>query len=402
MFPSPMNPIWSWLSLWSNKEDKPEQEQEQGIEPPSEEPPKEEPTREEAQAPKQLEIPLPLQPGPVLVDVQGLTLDESERERLKHPLVGGVILFSRNYQSPEQLRALTDEIRAARSGPLLISVDHEGGRVQRFRNQGFTPLPSMQALGEYWDTNPLWAMRAATEIGYVLASELRACGVDFTFAPVLDLDYGVSTVIGTRSFHRDPRVVTMLARALIQGLAQAGMAACGKHFPGHGFVDADSHIAIPVDERELEEIMVDDAMPYEWLSDMILPAVMPAHVIYPKVDEKNAGFSKVWIQKILRQRLKYKGMVFSDDLTMEGASVAGDIVARANAALTAGCDMVLVCNRPDLADQLLNGLEIEPKLESTQRLLRLLPQYVFMNWEQLQADARYQDAREFQHSLFSK
>lgn len=343
-----------------------------------------------------------MQPGPVLVDVQGLVLDETEIERLKHPLVGGVILFARNYTDPEQLQALTQQIRDARPGPLLISVDHEGGRVQRFRNQGFTPLPSMQAIGEYWDKNPLWAMRAATEIGYVLAAELRACGVDFTFAPVLDLDYGVSTVIGSRSFHRDPRVVTMLARALIQGLAQAGMAACGKHFPGHGFVDADSHVAIPVDERELEEILGDDAMPYEWLSDLILPAVMPAHVIYPKVDEKNAGFSKIWIQKILRQRLKYKGMVFSDDLTMEGASVAGDIVARANAALEAGCDMVLVCNRPDLADQLLAGLSVKPKLESTQRLLRLIPQQGFMSWEQLQADSRYQDAREFQHSLFSK
>lgn len=391
-----MNPIWSWLSLWSNKENKDEQDnpEGQGAEPPSEEP--------QSQGPEQLEIPLPILPGPVLVDVQGLSLDDAERERLKHPLVGGVILFARNYNNPEQLSALTQDIRAARPGPLLICVDHEGGRVQRFRNQGFTPLPSMQALGEYWNDNPLWAMRAATEIGYVLAAELRACGVDFSFAPVLDLDYGVSTVIGTRSFHRDPRVVTMLARALIQGLAQAGMASCGKHFPGHGFVEVDSHLEIPVDERELEEIMADDAMPYEWLSDLVLQAVMPAHVIYPKVDEKNAGFSKVWIQNILRQRLNYKGMVFSDDLTMEGASVAGDIMARAKAALGAGCDMVLVCNRPDLADQLLSSLKIEPKRESIQRLLRLIPQQDFMSWEQLQADTRYQDAREFQHSLFSK
>ena len=391
-----MNPIWSWLSLWSNKDAKDEQENPEG---PGSEPPPEEP---QAQVPEQLEIPLPILPGPVLVDVQGLSLDDAERERLKHPLVGGVILFARNYTNPEQLSALTQDIRAARPGPLLICVDHEGGRVQRFRNQGFTPLPSMQALGEYWNDNPLWAMRAATEIGYVLAAELRACGVDFSFAPVLDLDYGVSTVIGTRSFHRDPRVVTMLARALIQGLAQAGMASCGKHFPGHGFVEVDSHLEIPVDERELEEIMADDAMPYEWLSDLVLQAVMPAHVIYPKVDEKNAGFSKVWIQNILRQRLNYKGMVFSDDLTMEGASVAGDIVARAKAALGAGCDMVLVCNRPDLADQLLSSLTIEPKRESIQRLLRLIPQQDFMSWEQLQADTRYQDAREFQHSLFSK
>lgn len=336
------------------------------------------------------------------MDVEGLALTDNERRRLQHPLVGGVILFARNYDNPEQLSRLCADIRVSRSGPLLISVDQEGGRVQRFRNKGFTALPSMSAIGEYWDTNPLWAMRVATEIGYVMAAELRACGVDFTFAPVLDLDYGVSSVIGTRSFHRDHRVVTMLARALIQGLAQVGMAACGKHFPGHGFVDADSHIAIPVDDRELEEILEEDAMPYEWLSDLVLPAVMPAHVIYPKVDAKNAGFSEVWIQKILRQRLNYQGMVFSDDLTMEGASVAGDIVARADAALRAGCDMVLVCNRPDLADQLLEGLTIEPKLESMQRLMRLIPKQSFMNWEQLQMDSRYRDAREFQHKIFSK
>ncbi len=341
-------------------------------------------------------------PGPVLVDVQGTTLTKEEAQRLKHPLVGGVILFSRNYENPEQLQKLTKQIRQARSGPLLIAVDHEGGRVQRFKDKGFTHLPSMREIGEYWERNPLWAMRVATEVGYVLAAELRACGVDFTFAPVLDLDYGVSTVIGTRSFHRDPKVVAMLARAVIQGLAQAGMASCGKHFPGHGFVDADSHIAIPVDERELEDILTEDAMPYEWLSDMVLQAVMPAHVIYPKVDKKNAGFSKIWIQKILRQRLNYQGMVFSDDLTMEGASVAGNITKRAKAALSAGCDMVLVCNRPDLADQLLAELDVIPKEESIQRLMRLIPSQRFMSWAELQDNQRYKDARSFQAQIFSK
>ncbi|NOL51483.1 beta-N-acetylhexosaminidase [Pelistega suis] len=341
-------------------------------------------------------------PGPVLVDVQGTTLTKEEAQRLKHPLVGGVILFSRNYENPEQLQKLTKQIRQARSGSLLIAVDHEGGRVQRFKDKGFTHLPSMREIGEYWERNPLWAMRAATEVGYVLAAELRACGVDFTFAPVLDLDYGVSTVIGTRSFHRDPKVVAMLARAVIQGLAQAGMASCGKHFPGHGFVDADSHIAIPVDERELEDILTEDAMPYEWLSDMVLQAVMPAHVIYPKVDKKNAGFSKVWIQKILRQRLNYQGMVFSDDLTMEGASVAGNITKRAKAALSAGCDMVLVCNRPDLVDQLLAELDVIPKEESIQRLMRLIPSQRFMSWTELQDNQRYKDARSFQAQIFSK
>lgn len=343
-----------------------------------------------------------LLPGPVLVDVQGTELSKEEKQRLKHPLVGGVILFARNYESPKQLQKLCTQIRKARKGPLLIAVDHEGGRVQRFKDNGFTHLPSMQQLGEYWNRNPLWAMRAATEIGFVLAAELRACGVDLSFAPVLDLDYGVSTVIGTRSFHRDPRVVTMLARALIQGMSQAGMAACGKHFPGHGFVDADSHVAIPVDNRSLDKILQEDAMPYEWLSDMVLPAVMPAHVIYSQVDEKNAGFSKVWLQDILRQRLNYQGMVFSDDLTMEGASVAGDITDRANAALSAGCDMVLVCNRPDLADELLTHLQVEPSQESVQRLLRLIPTQEFMSWKQLQKNARYQDARSFQNQIFSK
>lgn len=343
-----------------------------------------------------------LLPGPVLVDVQGTELSKEEKQRLKHPLVGGVILFARNYESPKQLQKLCAQIRKARKGPLLIAVDHEGGRVQRFKENGFTHLPSMQQLGEYWNRNPLWAMRAATEIGFVLAAELRACGVDLSFAPVLDLDYGVSTVIGSRSFHRDPRVVTMLARALIQGMSQAGMAACGKHFPGHGFVDADSHVAIPVDNRPLEQILQEDAMPYEWLSDMVLPAVMPAHVIYPQVDEKNAGFSKVWLQDILRQRLNYQGMVFSDDLTMEGASVAGDITDRANAALSAGCDMVLVCNRPDLADELLTHLQVELSPESVQRLLRLIPTQEFMSWKKLQKTVRYQDARSFQNQIFSK
>ncbi|ETD73074.1 beta-hexosaminidase [Pelistega indica] len=342
-----------------------------------------------------------LQPGPVLIDVQGTQLTKEEKKRLKHPLVGGVILFSRNYENPEQLRHLTKQIKKARSGPLLIAVDHEGGRVQRFKDKGFTHLPSMQLLGEYWNRNPLWAMRVSTEIGYILAAELRSCGVDFTFAPVLDLDYGVSTVIGTRSFHRDPKVVAMLARAVIQGMSLAGMAACGKHFPGHGFIDVDSHIDIPVDERDLETILQEDVMPFEWLGDMLLPAIMPAHVIYPKVDAKNAGFSKVWIQDILRERLNYQGMIFSDDLTMEGASVAGNITDRAKAALTAGCDMVLVCNRPDLADQLLAELDVKVNPLSVRRLLRLIPEKKFSSWDKLQKNSRYQYARSFQTQIFS-
>ena len=312
-----------------------------------------------------------LPPGPVVVDVQGLHLTDAERRRLRHPLVGGVILFARNYQSPGQLRALTDEIHACRTPPLLVAVDHEGGRVQRFR-EGFSAIPAMRTLGERWDQDVLAACREATDIGRKMGEELRAVGVDFTFAPVLDLDWGRSSVIGTRAFHSDPRVVAMLARCLTHGLLLASMANCGKHFPGHGFADADSHVAMPVDERSLDEILADDAAPYAWLG-AALTAVMPAHVIYPQVDRKPAGFSKRWLQTILRRRLGFDGLIFSDDLTMEAATVAGGITARATAALKAGCDMVLVCNRPDLADELLASLEPPANPHLQRRLDALRP-----------------------------
>ena len=312
-----------------------------------------------------------LPPGPVVVDVQGLHLTDAERRRLRHPLVGGVILFARNYQSPGQLRALTDEIHACRTPPLLVAVDHEGGRVQRFR-EGFSAIPAMRTLGERWDQDVLAACREATDIGRKMGEELRAVGVDFTFAPVLDLDWGRSSVIGTRAFHSDPRVVAMLARCLTHGLLLAGMANCGKHFPGHGFADADSHVAMPVDERSLDEILADDAAPYAWLG-AALTAVMPAHVIYPQVDRKPAGFSKRWLQTILRRRLGFDGLIFSDDLTMEAATVAGGITARATAALKAGCDMVLVCNRPDLTDELLASLEPPANPHLQRRLDALRP-----------------------------
>lgn len=340
-----------------------------------------------------------LPPGPVVVDVSGTTLTKEEKTRLRHPLVGGVILFARNFQSRDQLCELTRKIHRARTEPLMIAVDHEGGRVQRFREDGFTPLPAMRDLGTVWDRDPLTAMRLATEAGYVLAAELRACGVDLSFTPVLDLDYGVSKVIGTRAFHRDPRVVAMLARAVSQGLAQAGMSACGKHFPGHGFVGGDSHHEIPVDSRSLERILKEDAAPYAWLGDAVLPAVMPAHVIYPKVDKHPAGFSRRWVQDILRKQLNYGGVVFSDDLTMEGATVAGDILARAQAALGAGCDMVLVCNRPDLADDLLSRLDVTPTPESVERIRRLMPRFDALNWKALQAETHYQNARRLQSQI---
>lgn len=342
-----------------------------------------------------------LPPGPVMVDVEGATLTDYERARLCNPLVGGVILFARNFENRAQLSELCRAIHQARDEPLLIAVDHEGGRVQRFRSDGFTSIPAMSVFGKLWAEDSLAAMRLASETGYVLGAELRACGVDLSFAPVLDLDYGVSQVIGNRAFHRDPRVVALLARALIQGLMLAGMSACGKHFPGHGAVEADSHHEIPVDGRSFDEIMKEDAAPYGWLGDMVLPSVMPAHVIYREVDPNPAGFSPFWIQKVLRQDLGYDGVVFSDDLTMEGATVAGDILARAEAALTAGCDMVLVCNRPDLADELLSRLRHEHDQDAVQRIRRLMPSVPAPDWDALQADERYQYARRLQSQIVS-
>ncbi|MGE0803601.1 MAG: beta-N-acetylhexosaminidase [Lautropia sp.] len=309
-------------------------------------------------------------PGPVIVDVAGHALTDAERERLRHPLVGGVILFGRNYASPAQITALTAAIRAVRPA-LLITVDHEGGRVQRFRD-GFTPIAPMRALGELWDRDVLAACRAATDVGLTIGAELRAVGVDLSFTPVLDLDHGPSGVIGDRALHRDPRVVTLLAKSLVHGLLQAGLGHCGKHFPGHGFAAADSHVAMPTDTRTLAAILADDAAPYRWLG-RALAAVMPAHVVYPQVDDRPAGFSKRWLQTILRRRLGFDGLIFSDDLTMAAASVAGDITARAGAALGAGADMVLVCNRPDLADQLLAELRPPRNPALARRLAALRP-----------------------------
>ncbi len=296
---------------------------------------------------------LPL--GPLMLDVEGQALNDDDRRRLRHPLVGGVILFSRNYRDPEQIAALTQEIHTLRYPPLLIAVDHEGGRVQRFR-EGFTGIPPMRALGEVWDEHPQQAKRLAREVGYVLGAELRAVGIDFSFAPVLDLDYGASTVIGSRAFHRQPRAVADLAHALVLGLHDAGMNAVGKHFPGHGYVAADSHLDVPVDERDLVDLELDDLVPFHQLIDLGLAGIMPAHVIYPKVDDRPAGFSRRWLTDILRGQMGFDGVIFSDDLSMEGARVAGGVVERATAALEAGCDMALLCNRPRLADELLEGL----------------------------------------------
>lgn len=308
--------------------------------------------------------------GPVMLDVVGTSLSTEDIKRLKHPLVGGVILFARNFENCEQLKALTTSIHAIRQPPLLIAVDHEGGRVQRFR-EGFTKIPPMREFGQIWDRNPKQARELAAEAGYVLAVELRAHGIDFSFTPVLDMDYGDSVVIGNRAFHREPQAINELAYSLMLGLKKGGMSAVGKHFPGHGFVAADSHVSIPVDERPFDQIAQNDMQPFRQMIDEGLHAIMPAHVIYPQVDDKPAGFSSKWLQKVLRERLGFNGVIFSDDLSMEGATVGGDVTTRTLAALNAGCDMVLLCNRTDLADELLSKLVWKMSAQSIARLARM-------------------------------
>ena len=314
-----------------------------------------------------MNLPRHLALGPLMIDIAGLELSESDRQRLLHPLVGGLILFARNFRSPAQLAKLTQDVHSLRSPALLIAIDHEGGRVQRCR-EGFTRLPPMRRLGQLWEVDPEEARRAARSIGFVLAAELRKSGVDLSFTPVLDLDWGRSSVVGDRSFHGEPEVVTFLARALIDGLRAAGMAACGKHFPGHGWAEADSHVAMPSDEREMNELAA-DMLPYRQLK---LDAIMPAHVVYPKVDARPAGFSPIWIGK-LREDLDFGGVVFSDDLSMAAAGVAGDVVDRVAAAWAAGCDMLLVCNAPDAVDVVLERWRAEPKPMCSARVERLLP-----------------------------
>lgn len=350
--------------------------------------------------------------APLIIDVAGLSLTDIDRQRLAHPLVGGVILFGRNWQDRAQLSDLCADIKAVRHD-LLIAVDHEGGRVQRFRTDGFTPLPPMAAFGALWMSGDasgdaaLRAIDAATAAGFVLGAELRACGVDLSFAPVLDLDHGGSSVIGDRSFGRDARVVTLLAQALTHGLRQSGMANCGKHFPGHGFVRGDTHHEIPRDNRSLKSILADDAKPYQWLSAS-LSAVMPAHVIYPKVDQRPAGFSARWLQDVLRAQLGFSGAVFSDDLGMAAARQidgrAVEFSEAALAALHAGCDMVLLCNQcvvdggapidqaiEDLSEAVVKGWWT-PSAASDERRLALLPGAPAPAWDDLMVNARYMHA----------
>ena len=343
-----------------------------------------------------------MQHAPLIIDIAGTALTDDDRRRLAHPLVGGLILFARNWQSRAQLSQLSADIKRLQPD-LLICVDHEGGRVQRFRTDGFTHLPPMRALGELWMQDAMRAQDAASACGYVLAAELRACGVDFSFTPVLDLDWGPSGVIGDRAFHADARVVTMLAKSLTHGLLRAGMAHCGKHFPGHGFTAADSHTDAPRDTRSLKAILQDDAAPYGWLGST-LTAVMPAHVIYPKVDSRPAGFSARWLQAILRGRLGFSGAIVSDDLSMEGARrIDGPTLTPTEAvlaALDAGCDLALLCNQSlgngSVIDDTIDGLaqaqlsgRWQPRPASEARRLALLPAAPAADWDTLMRTPDY-------------
>ena len=308
--------------------------------------------------------------GPVMLDLVGTSITPVEREMLLHPQTGGVILFTRNYESPEQISALIQEIHGLRTPHLLVAVDHEGGRVQRFR-EGFTHIPPASSYGKIYAQNKKQAKQFAYECGWLMAAECRAVGIDMSFAPVLDIGIGLSGVIGDRAYHSKPEIISELAHEYMSGMLKAGMSATGKHFPGHGSVKEDSHTAHPVDKRSLNDIMMEDVIPFERMIHFGLAAIMPAHVVYPAVDDKPAGYSHIWLQQILRQRLNFQGVIFSDDLSMEAAGIAGNFVARADKALTAGCDMVLVCNHSEAAQEVLVSLEGYTNPASQMRLIRM-------------------------------
>lgn len=307
--------------------------------------------------------------GPLMIDFEGYQLSSNDEEILKQPLVGGVILFSRNYQSAEQLSLLCSHIHSLKDEPLLIAVDHEGGRVQRFR-QGFSEIPSMEKLGLLFEQDEAAALQAAKDIAWLLATELREVGVDFSFAPVLDLNYGCSQVIGDRAFSADKATVAKLACAFQEGLNAAGMGSIGKHFPGHGAVIPDSHVDLPIDDRPFKDIIDGDVAPFKAMSAAGMAGVMPAHIIYQQVDSHPAGFSAFWLKEVLRQTLGFDGVIFSDDLSMEGASIMGSFEQRARAALKAGCDMALVCNNRKAAVEVIEGLskDFEMSQQSSARL----------------------------------
>lgn len=328
--------------------------------------------------------------GPLMLDVEGCELCAEDRELLQHPAVGGVILFARNYESTQQVQSLVSEIHAARDPHLLVAVDQEGGRVQRFRD-GFTRLPPVGCLGRIFDTDKARAKHLARVTGWLMATELRAVGIDISFAPVLDLDFGVSTIIGNRALHKRPEVVAELAAAYQAGMHDAGMAATGKHFPGHGAVVADSHTDLPEDDRAFEDIEQWDMVPFRRMIHYGLAAVMMAHIVYSKVDAQPAGFSRVWIKDILRGRYRFQGLVFSDDLSMEGAACAGDFPSRAFAALEAGCDMVLVCNQRSEAARVADALSGYQDPVAHSRMVRMHGRHS-TGLQDLHADPRWEQA----------
>jgi len=328
--------------------------------------------------------------GPVMVDIQGLELQPEERDMLQHPAVGGVILFSRNYESIEQVRELAARVHAVRQPPLMIAVDQEGGRVQRFRD-GFFRLPPVGRFGELYAQDPRRAVQLAREAGWLMASEVLSVNVDLSFAPVLDLDMGVSEVIGDRAFHRRPEVVTELALAYQRGMHEAGMASVGKHFPGHGGVAADSHHSLPEDTRRYVDLELEDLVPFQRLTHNGLNGIMVAHVLYPLVDTQPAGFSRLWLHQLLRQSLGFQGVIFSDDLSMGGAEWAGDYPQRAHTALDAGCDMVLVCNQPERAAEVVESLSDYHNPAAQLRLARMHGR-AFPEPRSLHASERWQNA----------
>jgi beta-N-acetylhexosaminidase len=305
-----------------------------------------------------------------MLDLRGTAPDADEREWLRHPAAGGVILFSRNYQEPEQLAALVAELRRVRDGDLLVAVDHEGGRVQRFRD-GFTRLPAAARYLRACGGDVERAAALAEQGGWLMAAELRAVDVDFSFAPVADVDSGVSEIIGDRAFADEPHAVTRLALAFQSGMRRAGMAAVAKHFPGHGGVAADSHLTLPVDDRPLAELLARDLHPYPALIAAGLEGVMPAHVVYRAVDNRPAGFSRFWLHEVLRGRLGFQGAIFSDDLSMEGAAASGSYADRARLALDAGCDMLPVCNRPAAVPEVLDAVGTAADPTRSRRLLAM-------------------------------
>ncbi|WP_031435524.1 beta-N-acetylhexosaminidase [Methylomarinum vadi] len=326
----------------------------------------------------------PLAVGPIMIDIEGQSLSEYDREKIRHPNTGAIILFSRNYENPSQINELIADIRRSRPGDILIAVDQEGGRVQRFQ-EGFTRLPAAM----HYQLQPELAEMA----GWLMAMELLAVGVDFSFAPVLDVDCGISDIIGDRSFSRDWRLASRYAGNFRNGMRRAGMAATGKHFPGHGAVALDSHLTLPIDQRNLDDIRNNDLQPFKQLIADGLEAVMPAHVVYPAVDELPAGFSPIWVQQILRDELKFNGAVFSDDLSMAGAASVGDFPERARLAQQAGCDMLLVCNNPQAAEQVLESVPIKNDAQRNTRLnaMRGKP---LMNREQLLASEQWRRVSE--------